>query len=272
VSGSDLYAGGDFTTAGGVSASLVARWDGSSWSALGTGMNSAVEALAVSGNALFAGGSFSTAGGKSSTHFAEWQPRVNISTVELSASPGATTLGDDVYGFYKPALITDTGTTVSYAGGLPVNVTMERAPEIHVSGNRVNGAFTLSPEGVTFGGTGATLRVEFSEDDVALFGGLYTDFRVMRLLYAPGYPASREAYGVGLMSGNTAVPSRIENGRQIYAITIPFSEIGSSYGAVPESLVLNTPTPTATQTATPTFTPTPTLSTGIGSDGWRIYR
>ena len=33
-----LYAGGDFTTAGGVSANYIAKWDGESWSALGSGM------------------------------------------------------------------------------------------------------------------------------------------------------------------------------------------------------------------------------------------
>ena len=37
VSGMDVYAGGDFTTAGGVSASRIAKWDGTSWSALGHG-------------------------------------------------------------------------------------------------------------------------------------------------------------------------------------------------------------------------------------------
>ena len=38
VSGSTLYAGGDFTTAGGNAANNIAQWNGSSWSALGSGM------------------------------------------------------------------------------------------------------------------------------------------------------------------------------------------------------------------------------------------
>ena len=42
VSGSTLYAGGDFTTAGGNAANYIAQWNGSSWSALGSGMNSSV--------------------------------------------------------------------------------------------------------------------------------------------------------------------------------------------------------------------------------------
>src|SRR5258705_538185 len=50
VSGSDLYAGGNFTTAGGIAAKNIAKWDGSSWSALGLGMNDTVGALAVSGS------------------------------------------------------------------------------------------------------------------------------------------------------------------------------------------------------------------------------
>jgi hypothetical protein len=54
----DLIAGGYFTTAGGVSANRIARWNGTSWSALGTGMNSwRSYALAVLPNGdLIAGG------------------------------------------------------------------------------------------------------------------------------------------------------------------------------------------------------------------------
>jgi len=236
ASGSGLYAGGAFTAAGSASANSIAKWDGSTWSALGSGMGSWVRGLAVSGDALFAGGQFTTAGDKVSGYLAVWQPRVNVSKIQLGAAPGATVLGDDIYGFYKPALITYTGTTVSYGGGLPVDVTLERAQEIQVNGNRVNGAFTLSPEGVAFGGTGATLRVEFSEDDAALFGVPYTDFRAARLTYPGDYPTNKEAVGVNILSGNTAVPSRIENGKQIYRIEVPITGISSTYGAVPDFL------------------------------------
>ena len=36
--GRSIYAGGDFTTAGGVTANYVARWDGTAWQALGGGI------------------------------------------------------------------------------------------------------------------------------------------------------------------------------------------------------------------------------------------
>ena len=70
VSGSDLYAGGYFNTAGGSAANYIAKWDGSSWSALGSGLDDVVLALAVSGSDLYAGGSFTTAGGKVSLYIA----------------------------------------------------------------------------------------------------------------------------------------------------------------------------------------------------------
>jgi hypothetical protein len=74
--GPALYAGGSFTTAGGVAANYVARWDGTSWSGLGTGLNLSVQALAVyddgGGPALFAGGHLTSAGGVPANHVARW--------------------------------------------------------------------------------------------------------------------------------------------------------------------------------------------------------
>ncbi len=74
--GQALYAGGEFTTAGGVSASRIAKWNGSSWSALGSGLNARVNALEVHGSggtsALFAAGEFTTAGGTSANFIARW--------------------------------------------------------------------------------------------------------------------------------------------------------------------------------------------------------
>src|SRR5438876_1018340 len=64
ASGSDLYAVGDFTIAGGSAANCIAKWDGRSWTALGSGMNTNPWALAVSSSDLYVGGRFTTAGGK----------------------------------------------------------------------------------------------------------------------------------------------------------------------------------------------------------------
>jgi hypothetical protein len=72
--GTNLYAGGNFTTAGGGSANRIAKWNGSAWSALGTGMesNTTVNALAWDGTNLYAGGNFTTAGGVTVNRIAKW--------------------------------------------------------------------------------------------------------------------------------------------------------------------------------------------------------
>ena len=58
----DLVAGGQFITAGGVSVSNVARWDGTNWSPLG-GLNGTVRALTLLPNGdLVAGGTFTWSG------------------------------------------------------------------------------------------------------------------------------------------------------------------------------------------------------------------
>jgi len=70
--GDDLYAGGDFTKAGGNDASYIAKWDGAQWSPLSSGMNGQVRALLVVGNDLIAGGDFTTAGGNPANYIARW--------------------------------------------------------------------------------------------------------------------------------------------------------------------------------------------------------
>ena len=77
-SSGNLYAGGDFTSAGGAaSTSYIARWNGSAWSALGSGMNDIIWALAFDSSwNLYAGGAFTTAGGAAANHIAKWDGNV----------------------------------------------------------------------------------------------------------------------------------------------------------------------------------------------------
>ncbi|RJP73718.1 MAG: hypothetical protein C4532_04120, partial [Candidatus Abyssobacteria bacterium SURF_17] len=76
-----LIAGGPFTEAGGVSANLVAAWDGSDWSAFGSGLGSdeassgffqEVTAFATYDNKLIAVGDFNTAGEVAVGKIAAW--------------------------------------------------------------------------------------------------------------------------------------------------------------------------------------------------------
>jgi hypothetical protein len=82
----NLYIGGDFTVVGEVLANRIAKWNGSAWSALGSGMNSAVRAVAVSGSDLYAGGFFTTAGGKVSAYLAKAEIAGNTAPTDLLLS------------------------------------------------------------------------------------------------------------------------------------------------------------------------------------------
>ncbi len=73
----DIIVGGSFTLIHGVPASCIARWDGSTWTPLGSGLtgtsdpNVAVLRLLPSGNIL-AGGSFLNSGANDAIYVAEW--------------------------------------------------------------------------------------------------------------------------------------------------------------------------------------------------------
>ena len=69
----DLVAVGSFTTAGGVAANRVARWDGIAWAPLGTGTDGPVLAVeALPNGDLVVGGWFTAAGGAVANRIARW--------------------------------------------------------------------------------------------------------------------------------------------------------------------------------------------------------
>jgi hypothetical protein len=76
-----LYVGGQFSTAGDVTAYHIARWDGSHWSPVGTGVRGgaapSVQALALDEmGRLYIGGWFTLAGGRPSWNIASWRSQV----------------------------------------------------------------------------------------------------------------------------------------------------------------------------------------------------
>ncbi len=76
----NLIIGGYFDTVGGIPANDIAAWNGSSWTALGPGINkkiyggfyNGINAMAVFNNELYVGGSFDTAGGMPVNGIAKW--------------------------------------------------------------------------------------------------------------------------------------------------------------------------------------------------------
>jgi hypothetical protein len=78
VSGNIVYAGGQFSQAGGKAANNIAVWNGTSWNALSNGLTGesgssmGVRALLIEGASVLAGGEFTFAGGQTANNFARW--------------------------------------------------------------------------------------------------------------------------------------------------------------------------------------------------------
>jgi hypothetical protein len=125
VVGNEVVVGGSFTSAGGVSANNVARFNTqtNTWSRLGTGssngVNDWVYALAVVGNEVVVGGSFTSAGGVSANYVARFNTQTNTwSTLGTGSSNGVN------YYVYALAVVGNevvVGGTFSSAGGVSAN-------------------------------------------------------------------------------------------------------------------------------------------------------
>jgi hypothetical protein len=117
VSGDDVYAGGVFSSVGGILANRVAKWNGSAWSALGSGIagptTMQVRSITHSGNDVYFGGVFTNIGGINATNIAKWDG-ANWSALGGSLNSNVNALavsGGELYA----------GGAFTMAGTLPVN-------------------------------------------------------------------------------------------------------------------------------------------------------
>lgn len=75
VGSGDVIAGGSFLTAGDQGAANVARWDGATWNAIGTGLNDSVQCVWRRSNGeVIAGGKFRGVGATKASTIAKWSP------------------------------------------------------------------------------------------------------------------------------------------------------------------------------------------------------
>lgn len=68
VNGNDVYIGGNFTSPG----NRIAKWNGTAWSTLGTGVNGTVRSIVINGNDVYVGGEFTSAGDRPAGSIAKW--------------------------------------------------------------------------------------------------------------------------------------------------------------------------------------------------------
>ena len=118
----NIYAGGQFATAGGISTNYITKWDGTTWSALGTGANvgvsSSVSALAVDGANLYVGGWFATAGGVTVNKIAKWD---GTTWSALGTAPNVGVGGGGVSALAVYGTNLYVGGSFATAGGVTVN-------------------------------------------------------------------------------------------------------------------------------------------------------
>jgi hypothetical protein len=118
ASGGVLYAGGNFTSAGGIGVNHIARWDGSTWSPLSkfdSGLTGGdVDSLAISDGTLYAGGSFTAAGARAATNIAQWD-----GTNWSPLGSGLTGVGSAVFALAVSGDTLYAGGRFTAAGGIP---------------------------------------------------------------------------------------------------------------------------------------------------------
>ncbi|MCX6922988.1 MAG: hypothetical protein NT154_07235 [Verrucomicrobia bacterium] len=114
---SNLYAGGRFTVIGGMAASGIARWNGTRWSPVGSGVSggsSEVSALLVSSNSLIVAGNFTSASGIAAMNIASWDGSQWHSMGNLRGGSlyALTELNGEIYA--GGAFVTNSGAAASY--------------------------------------------------------------------------------------------------------------------------------------------------------------
>jgi len=150
VSNGNLYVGGVFTSINGVPANNIAMWNGSVWTALGSGIQGTVEAICSYNGNLYVGGGFNSAGNMPAKDITKWNGSswlpvgmgTNYEVRALATYQGSLYVGglfDSAGGL--PAMYVARWTDAVILGA---NETPEQATITNVYPNPNNGIFKIS--------------------------------------------------------------------------------------------------------------------------------
>jgi trimeric autotransporter adhesin len=102
----ELYMGGYFKQANGYAGNYIMKWNGTSFSSVGTGMNSWVRCMKVYNDKLYVGGEFTQAGGVASNYVAMWDgTNWNSITTDTFALDIGTSISVEAINVYHDSLI-----------------------------------------------------------------------------------------------------------------------------------------------------------------------
>jgi hypothetical protein len=159
VSSGGLYAGGGFSTAGGISANKIAKWNGSVWSALGSGLSGNVYDLETDTvGHLYVGGDFSFAGTSVSSFIAQanlpTSPDIGVAYVNPVADGGSIDFATVTPGDSGPKTFTITNPGDAELTGLTVTKDGPDAADFSIG--------ALSTTSIPVGSGTATFTVTFA--------------------------------------------------------------------------------------------------------------
>jgi len=265
VDGADVYIGGDFGAAGGVTANDVARWNTTtnSWHGLGAGASNGTDlqvyALARLGSAIYVGGRFQHAGGVSAHGLAAWNPGAQTwNTIGSGPSDGVhgvvaalAVSGADLYvggGFDRAGAISTTnvarwnGGWSTLGGGIDNN-NYDYVQALVISGTTLfaGGIFSSASDGVisTTAQNVAAWNITqhtWAALGAGLVGGAFSAVTALapspRGLYAAGsltQAGATAVHNVALWNGSqwSALADTVEGGEGVDDDALTLSVLGS---------------------------------------------
>jgi len=152
VSGTDLYAGGSFSSPG----ANIAKWNGSAWSGLDVGLQGGVcSVITIIGTDIYVGGEFTSAGNVAGTaYIAKWNGSA-WKSLGLSLNGPCRTIrvsGSDVY----------VGGDFTSANGITVNRIVKVIISSTVTGSVIENSSAKST--ITFANEGCSILLDRSSD------------------------------------------------------------------------------------------------------------
>ena len=175
AAGNDLIATGDFTTATGGPADRIAKWNGTAWSPLGTGLNVGGNAVTPAGGDIFVGGSFTTAGCNSSPYFARYRKTVWNGSTNTDWHTAANWGGTAVPGVGEGVTIASNDSVISTSDVTLGSLIVTEGRTLTIASGRtltVTGSVDLSNGSITGPGTLVANDLTLNNGNVAGLAGL----------------------------------------------------------------------------------------------------
>jgi hypothetical protein len=230
VVGNEVVVGGSFTSAGGVSANYVARFNTqtNTWSSLGTGSSNGVSntvlALAVVGNEVVVGGSFTSAGGVSANYVARFNTQTNTwSSLGTGSSNGVNELVNALAVVGNEVVV---GGSFTSAGGVSAN----RVARFNTQTNTWSSLGTGSSNGVSGGDFPYVYALAVSGNEVVV-GGRFTSAGGVSANYVARFNTQTNTWStLGTGSSNGVSGGDFP---YVYALAVSGNEVvvGGSFGS-----------------------------------------